>query len=83
MERPWSFKVTRDPTNDDARNVADKLTLFEMFQDLLSLAREYAATHPIETSRVGEKPYYDRVAIAVIYIMKEINPRSSFNSIRK
>jgi len=82
-EKPWSIKVTRDPTNDDAREIANKQTPFEAFQDMLSLAKEYAAKHPIKTGKRGEKPYYDRVAIAVIYVMKEQGPRLSFDFIRK
>jgi len=82
-KKPWSSKITRDPTNDDAREIADEQTPFEMFQDLLSLAKEYAAMHPIKTGERGEKPHYDRVAIAVIYIMKERGPRFSFDFIRK
>lgn len=82
-KRPWSSKVTRDPVNDDARDLADKLTLFEMFLDLMSLAREYANTKPMEINRVGARPHYDRVAIGVIYAMKELGVKFSFESIRK
>ena len=47
------------------------------------MVREYAATHPIEVGMRGEKPYYDRVAVAIIYLMKELGPRFGFDSIRK
>ena len=81
-KKPWSPIVTRDPTNDDAREKAKKTSKIEAFHGLLELAREFEAIKPLKTKKFGPKPYYDRVMIAVAFVVKDYGPLESFKSLR-
>jgi len=81
-KKPWSQITTRDPTNDDAREKAERMSKIEAFHGLLRLAKEYEAIRPLKAKRFGPKPYYDRVMVAVAFVMKDYGPLESFKSLR-
>jgi len=82
-KKPWSSIVTRDPTNDDARERAEKASKIEAFYGLLELAREFEAIKPLKAKKPGPDPYYDRVMIVVAFVIKDYGPLESFKSLRE
>ena len=83
-KRPWSYKITRNPINEDVRDKVERLGLKELFHKILALVKEFAVERPIEKGKRGPDAYYDRKMIVALFIMKEINPnaRTGFKSIR-